>query len=91
MVKEIFRITGLVGTFEILKQIKEKQECSYKDLPASISVSSRNIRLIQLKNLNLITHYFDRGKEKRIEWYEITEKGIKFLSLLEQLDKLGDD
>ena len=70
MKREIFRIVGLVGTFEYLKQIEEKERCSYK-------------------NLKLITHHFDRGKEKRIEWYEITEKGMKFLSILEQLDQLS--
>ena len=91
MKREIFRIVGLVGTFEYLKQIEEKERCSYKDLPNITSSAAKNARLIQLKNLKLITHHFDRGKEKRIEWYEITEKGLKFLSILEQLDQLSSD
>ena len=87
MIKGIFRVVGLVGTYEILKQLKEKERCSYIELPDTMSTASRNKRLIQLKSLKLITHHFERGT-KRIEWYEITEKGIKFLSLLEQIDKL---
>ena len=77
------------ASFEILKQIKEKEKCSYKDLPCNTSISAKNTRLMQLENLKFITHHFDRGKEKRTEWYEITEKGIKFLSILEQLDQLN--
>lgn len=91
MIKEIFHVVGLVGTFEILKQIKEKGRCSYINLPDSMSGGSKNRRLAQLLNLGLIEHFFERGEVRRIEWYEITEKGIKFLSLLEQLDQLGDD
>ena len=91
MIKEIFHIVGLVGTFEILKQIKEKERCNYINLPENISGGSKNTRLSQLLNLKLITHHFKRGEEKRIEWHEITEKGIKFLSILEQLDQLSDD
>ena len=90
MRKQIFRIVGMVGTFEFLNQIKKKGKCSYKDLPNITSTASKNTRLIQLKNLKLITHHFDRGEEKRLEWYEITEKGMKFLSILEQLDQLED-
>ena len=91
MIKKIFRVVGLVGTYDILKQIKDKKRCSYIQLPETMSTASRNKRLIQLKSLKLITHHFERGKEKRIEWYEITDKGIKFLSHLEQIDQLGDD
>lgn len=91
MIKEIFHIVGLVGTFELLKQIKEKEKCSYMNLPDNMSGASKNKRLSQLTNLKLTTHHFERGKDKRIEWYEITEKGRKFLSILEQLDQLGND
>ena len=88
MIKEIFHVVGLVGTYEILKQLKEKERCSYIELPDTISMASRNTRLIQLLNLKLITHHFERNKEKRVEWYEITEKGIKFLYHLEEIGKL---
>jgi len=91
VIKEIFRVVGLVGTYEILKRIKEKERCSYVDLPDTMSGGSKNTRIKKFLSLKLITHHFERGKEKRIEWYEITEKGIKFLSLLEGIDKLGDD
>ena len=90
VIKEIFRVVGLVGTYEILKKLKEKEMCSYIELPDTMSTASRNKRLIQLKSLKLITHHFKR-RNKRVEWYEITEKGIKFLSLLEQIDQLGND
>ena len=89
MIKGIFRVVGLVGTYDILKQLKDKKRCSYIQLPDTMSMASRNKRLIQLKSLKLITHHFERGN-KRVEWYEITEKGLKFLSHLEQIDKLGD-
>ena len=87
MIKEIFRVVGLVGTYEILKRIKEKERCSYVDLPDTMSGGSKNTRIKKFLSLKLITHHFER-EEKRIEWYEITEKGIKFLSLLEEMDKL---
>ena len=88
MIKEIFKVVGLVGTYEILKQIKEKERCSYINLPENMSGGSKNTRLKQLLSLKLITHHFERVNEKRVEWYEITDKGIKFLSLLEQLAQL---
>ena len=91
MIKEIFRIVGLVGTYDILKRIKEKERCSYIDFPDNMSGGSKNTRIIKFLSLKLITHHFERGKEKRVEWYEITEKGMNFLSLLDQMDQLGDD
>ena len=55
VIKEIFRIVGLVGTYEILKRMKERERCSYVDLPDIISTATLNTRLIQLKSLRLIT------------------------------------
>ena len=55
-----------------------------------MSISSKNTRLIQMLSLKLITHHLDK-ETKRVEWYEITEKGIKFLYHLEEIGKLGDD
>ena len=88
IVKALFRLTGFVGTYEILKRIKDIGKCSYKDLPDTMCISSKNARIKEFLNQKLITHHFDRGN-KRIEWYEITEKGIKFLSILELLDELN--
>ena len=90
IVKALFQLVGFVGTYEILKRIKDIGKCSYKGLPDTMCISSKNARLIQMKSLKLITHHFERGN-KRVEWYEITEKGIKFLFHLEQIDQLGDD
>ena len=91
IIKGIFKVVSCVGTYDILRRIKERGKCRYRELPDNMSIDSRNKRLIQMKSLKLITHHFERGKEKRIEWYEITDKGIKFLSLLGEIDELGDD
>ena len=87
IVKKLFQLVGFVGTYEVLKCIKDIGKCSYKDLPDTMCISSKNARIKEFLNQKLITHHFNRGN-KRIEWYEITQKGIKFLSILELLDKL---
>jgi DNA-binding HxlR family transcriptional regulator len=86
--EEFYKILGLKGTVRILKYLSENRKTKYLDLSSLISYVSLNKRLMQLEKLNLIENHFDRGKEKREEWYEITEKGKKLVTIFEQLEQI---
>lgn len=87
-IEEFYEILGLKGTVNILKYINEHGKARYIDLSSIISYASLNTRLTQLETLNLIEHHFDRGKEKREEWYELTEKGKKIILIFNQLEEI---
>jgi DNA-binding HxlR family transcriptional regulator len=87
-IEEFYKILGLKGTVKILKFLNKHGKAEYIDLSSIISYTSLNTRLMQLETLNLIEHHFDRGKEKREEWYELTEKGEKLILIFDQLEQL---
>jgi DNA-binding HxlR family transcriptional regulator len=87
-IEEFYRILGLRRTVKILKYLNEYGKARYIDLSTIISFASLNIRLTQLESLNLIGHHFNRGKEKREEWYELTEKGKKLILIFNQLEEI---
>ena len=70
-IQEFYKILGLKGAINILKFIKEHRRARYIDLSPIISYASLNTRLTQLEALNIIEHHFNKGKEKREEWYEL--------------------
>jgi DNA-binding HxlR family transcriptional regulator len=87
-IEEFYRILGLKGTVNIIKYLSKHGKARYIDLSSLISYASLNTRLMQLETLNLIEHHFDRGKEKREEWYELTEKGKKLILIFNHLEEI---
>ena len=90
-IEEFYKILGLRGTVKILKYLNEQGKARYIDLSFIISYASLNTRLTQLETLNIIEHHFNRGKEKREEWYELTEKGKKLILIFNQLEEIIDE
>jgi predicted transcriptional regulator len=91
MKKTIHQVLGLAGTVEILKCISEHEKCKYIDLASITGYGTLNTRLVQLTSFKLIKHNIKRDKNGRREWYEITEKGKKFVKILEQLEQLDKE
>lgn len=88
--QELLRLLGLKGTVDVLRLIG-KGKTQYKDLISiDISISTPNERLKQLLSSLLIEHHLKRT-DKKEEWYEITEKGKRFVKILEQLEKLAEE
>ena len=89
--RTLIEVIGLVATGEILKKVNEKGKTNYMDLKPLTCYSTLNKRLLQLTQLGLLKHNIIRDKERREEWYTITEKGKKVLRILEQLQKLAEE
>lgn len=86
---EFLYILGLRGAIRILYYLNDHDKSRYKDLKVlKISVHTQNSRLSQLLQLKLISHHLIFEERKKIEWYEITEKGKKILEILEKLEKV---
>ena len=79
--REVLKLLGLVGTWEILTYLCDHDTGSYRHFRACISDSTLNKRLNQLLRSGLIEHHLTREKSKK-EWYEITERGRKFTKLM---------
>jgi len=74
-----FRVLGLTSTIDLLKSIQEGKN-QYKDFLTFMGVGTINRRLRELINLRIIEHHFER-KDKRNEWYTLTEKGRRILEV----------
>jgi len=74
-----FRVLGLTSTIDLLKSI-HKGKNQYKDFLTFMGVGTINRRLRELINLRIIEHHFER-KDKRNEWYTLTEKGRRILEV----------
>ncbi len=83
----LFRIFRMKAGIEILRFVAEHGTAQYKQLQQFVSVHTLNARLRDLRNLNLIKHRFIR-EEIRKEWYEPTEKGMKIVKCLDELEKI---
>ncbi len=79
--REVLKLPGLIGTWEILTYLHEHDTGSYKHFRPYISDSTLNKRLNQLLRSGLIEHHLTREESKK-EWYEITEKGRRFTKLM---------
>ena len=90
---QILKIVGAKNTIDILRELKEHGWRQYKDLNKSINCCTLNERLKQLLDLHLIEHFSNERKRKvkRIEWYELTEKGKKILQHVEEMIKCVDE
>jgi DNA-binding HxlR family transcriptional regulator len=87
--EEIPKVIGLKGTVYILEYLSTHRKTQYKDLNETLTTHTLNDRLQELLDLKLIEHHFVR-KEKREEWYTITEKGRKVLHIIQNLKKLPE-
>jgi len=91
--KEVLKLLGLTGTWEILTYLCDHDTGSYKHFRTYMSVSTLNRRLKQLLRLGLIEHHLTR-KESKKEWYEITDTGrgvVKHLKRLIEISALPAD
>ena len=79
-----FRVLGLTSTIDLLKSIQEGKN-QYKDFLTFTNMGTINRRLKQLSRLGIIEHHFER-KDKRKEWYTLTEKGKKILEAIMRLE-----
>ncbi|MGD2247392.1 MAG: winged helix-turn-helix transcriptional regulator [Candidatus Methanofastidiosia archaeon] len=87
--EKIIKILGFTGTIFILEYMDAHTKTQYKDLNKTIAAYTLNCRLQELLDSNLIEHHFER-KEKRKEWYEITEKGRKVLQIIQKLQEISE-
>ena len=81
---ELFQLLGSKGTRKILQYLFKHGKAQYKDLDLDISVPTVSTRLLKLLEFSLIEHHLQK-EPSRVEWYEITEKGRKILTYLEEL------
>jgi len=79
--REVLKLPGVTGTWEILTYLCEHGTGSYKNFRSYVSDSTLNKRLNQLLISGLIEHHLTREVTKK-EWYEITEKGREFTKLM---------
>lgn len=82
----LLRLVGLKGTIAILRLLSE-HSLQYKHLRKLMDTCTLNKRVKQLSDCNLVTHHTDK-KSVRKEWYEITDKGIEVLQILEDIVQL---
>ena len=88
---DLFRLIGLTGTVSILRHLNEHGPTRHKDLMELVNTHSLNERIRMLLHFNLIEHHLEMGdgrKQKRREWYTITEKGRKVLMYMEKIAEL---
>ncbi len=86
--RELLRILGLTGTWEILHFLFENGTGSYLDSRQSINTHTLNTRLNALIEYRLIVHH--QVRNPRREWYEITEKGREIFRLLLKMLEVKD-
>ncbi len=86
---KFLKILSLEATFAILEYLNDHGESRYKDLECLTSTYSLSTRLKQLLKYNLIEHHFEK-EETRTEWYTITEKGRKALTILKLVGELAE-
>jgi DNA-binding HxlR family transcriptional regulator len=87
--EELLKIIGSTGTKQILEYIDEHGTARYRDLHPSLNSHTLNSRLRDFLLLGLVEHHIEK-KEKRIEWYNITEKGKKVAQLMRDVITLMD-
>ncbi len=86
--RQLLRILGLAGTWDILHFLFENGTGSYLDFRQSINTHTLNMRLNALVEYKLIEHH--QVRNPRREWYEITEKGKEIFRLLLKIVEVKD-
>lgn len=85
--EKILKLIGSAGTKFILDYLNTHTDVQYKELNKTIPAHTLNTRLRELLRFKLIEHHFEK-KEKRREWYNITERGKKVLEIMRKLGAL---
>ena len=86
--KELGRLLGLDGTFELLHLIENKPR-QYKEIEAIIELSHTTLlrRLTILQNLNIIKKQPIRSKKRGTHVYELTTRGEIFIKNFQDYEK----
>jgi len=86
--KELGRILGLDGTFEILYMLYEKPR-QYKELDANIDFSQTSLsrRLNHLKSLDIIKKQPIRSKRRQTHAYTLTIRGVGLMRFIVSYEK----
>ncbi len=86
--RQLLKVLGLAGTWDILHFLFENGTGTYLDLSQSINTHTLNMRLNALIEYNMIVHH--RVRNPKREWYEITEKGKEIFGLLLKILEVKD-
>ncbi len=86
--RQLLRVLGLTGTWDILHFLFENGTGTYLDFRQSINTHTLNTRLNALIEYNLIVHH--QVRNPRREWYEITEKGREIFGLVLKIVEVKD-
>ena len=81
---EFLKMIGSTGTKKILELIYEHGTAQYKDFQPFMNAHTLNRRLRELLICGLLEHHIKK-EEKRMEWYNITERGKKIAELLGEI------
>ena len=86
--KELGRVLGLDGTFEILKMLDERPR-QYKDLDVSIDFSQTSLsrRLNILQSLDIIKKQPMRSKQRETHEYILTQRGLELMRFIKSYEK----
>jgi len=87
---EVLKMLGSRGTTEILEFLSEHGEARYIQMQEFINSHTLNTRMRELLGYGLVEHRMEK-KEKRREWYELTEKGKKVIKKLKDLINLIEE
>ncbi|MGD2249723.1 MAG: winged helix-turn-helix transcriptional regulator [Candidatus Methanofastidiosia archaeon] len=88
--ERILKLIGSAGTKFILEYLNTHTETQYKELNRTLAPHTLNTRLRELSNFKLVEHHFEK-KEKRKEWYIITERGKRVLQIMKNLEAMVDE
>ncbi len=88
--EKLLKMLGARGTKQILEFMNEHDTARYKQMEEFTSTPALNRRLRELLSFDLIEHHFER-EEGRREWYEITEKGKRFLKCIESIIEVAEE
>jgi DNA-binding HxlR family transcriptional regulator len=85
--ERILKLIGSAGTKFILEYLNTHTETQYKELNRTLVPHTLNTRLRELSDFGLVEHHFEK-KERRKEWYNITERGKRVLQIIKNLESL---
>lgn len=88
--KDTLYIVSQAYAKEVLEFIDERGKAQYKELLKFVTAHTLNKRLSELSGLDCIEHHFERTPLRK-EWYELTERGRKVLSLLRGLNLILEE
>lgn len=84
-----FKMLGSKAAVEILQVFSTQEKVRYKDLLGLVNTHTLNARIRDFLSYGLIEHHITR-EETRKEWYELTEKGMRVLEILNELAEIAE-